>query len=154
MRSDGQGPEAPGPPALVRADVLAMALLAAEGAALLVLLWGLVASPLSFDEQWRAYYVSLGTGLWDQLDTSSAPFTAGWVGLEQAAAALAGTTEWGLRLPMALAVPATAMATYWLGRRWLRRGRGVDGHGQRGRDGRHVRRVEVHRRLEVGGRSS
>jgi len=96
-----------------------MALLAAEGAALLVLLWGLIASPLSFDEQWRAYYVSLGTGLWDQLDTSSAPFTAGWVGLEQAAAALAGTTEWGLRLPMALAVPATALATYWLGRRWL-----------------------------------
>ena len=119
-RTEGRGAEVAGTPARLRADALALALLLAQGAALLAALWGLVRSPLSFDEQWRAYYVSLGTGLWDQLHTSSAPFTAGWVGLEQAAAALLGTTEWGLRLPMALAIPATALATYRLGRRWLR----------------------------------
>jgi len=100
-------------------DALPLALLLVEGTALLLLLHGMIGSPLTFDEQWRAYYISLGTGLWGQLDTSSAPFAAGWVGLEWAAVGLLGTTEWALRLPMALAIPAMAMATYWLARRWL-----------------------------------
>jgi 4-amino-4-deoxy-L-arabinose transferase-like glycosyltransferase len=91
----------------------------AGGTALLVPLHGLIGSPLTFDEQWRAHYISLGTGLGEQLHTSSAPFAAGWVGLEWVAVALLGTTEWAVRLPMALAIPAMAMAIYWLARRWL-----------------------------------
>ena len=99
-------------------DALPLALLLIEGTALL-LLRGLIGSPRTFDEQWRAYYISLGTGRWGQLHTSSAPFAAGWIGLEWVAAALWGPTEWALRSPMAVAIPAMAMATYWLARRWL-----------------------------------
>jgi hypothetical protein len=109
-----------GSPFRTFARALPLALLLVEGTALLLLLRGLIGGPLTFDEQWRAYYISLGTGLWGQLHTSSAPFTAGWIGLEWVAAALLGATEWALRLPMAVAIPAMAMTTYWLARRWLR----------------------------------
>jgi 4-amino-4-deoxy-L-arabinose transferase-like glycosyltransferase len=108
-----------GSPSRTFPDALALMLLLLEGTALLLMLRGLIGSPLSFDEQWRAYYISLGSGLWEELHTSSAPFAAGWIGLEWAAAALLGTTEWALRLPMAVAIPGMAMATYWLARRWL-----------------------------------
>jgi hypothetical protein len=119
VRSQRRGTQQVGSPFRKFADALSVALLLVEGTALLLLFQGLIGSPLTFDEQWRAYYISLGTGLWGQLHTSSAPFTAGWIGLEWAAAALLGTTEWALRLPMAVAIPVMAMVTYWLARRWL-----------------------------------
>jgi len=98
-------------------DFAAPTLLVVLSALLLVRLWPLVTKPFWFDEQWRAYHVIL-PGLSMDLATIYAPSALGWMLVEKAAGALLGVREWALRLPMALVVPALAVATYRLTRTW------------------------------------
>ena len=79
----------------------------------------LLTIPFYSDEAWRAYDISLGAGFLNHLDTSGAPLALGWVGIENVARLVFGDTETGLRAAMFLALPALAVATYLLARRWL-----------------------------------
>jgi hypothetical protein len=79
----------------------------------------LLTMPFYSDEAWRAYDISLGAGFLTHLDTSGAPLALGWVGIENVARLVFGDTEAGLRAAMFLALPALAVATYLLARRWL-----------------------------------
>jgi 4-amino-4-deoxy-L-arabinose transferase-like glycosyltransferase len=98
-------------------DLAAPALLVILSAVLLSRLWPMVTKPFWFDEQWRAYHVVL-PGLSMELTTIYAPSALGWMLVEKAATALFGIREWALRLPMALALPALAVATHRLARVW------------------------------------
>jgi hypothetical protein len=75
--------------------------------------------PFFYDEAWRAYDITLGTGFFSHLSESGAPLALGWVAIEDASRLVLGNTEAGLRAPMFLALPVLAIATYLLARRWL-----------------------------------
>lgn len=75
--------------------------------------------PFFYDEAWRAYDISLGTGFFSHLNESGAPLALGWVAIEDASRLALGNTEAGLRGPMFLALPVLGIATYLLARKWL-----------------------------------
>lgn len=100
-------------------EVAAIAALIAVAGLIEFLLRHLLTRPFWGDEGWRAYDIALGTRFLHQLNTSGAPLAPGWLAIEDAARALFGSTESGLRLPMFLALPAVGVATYLLARRWL-----------------------------------
>jgi hypothetical protein len=75
--------------------------------------------PFFYDEAWRAYDITLGTGFFSHLSDSGAPLALGWVAIEDASRLVLGNTEAGLRAPMFLALPVLGIATYLLARKWL-----------------------------------
>lgn len=100
------------------ADAIALGLLLVAGVLVVWYLRGYLSRPLWFDEQWRAYHVTV-RGLGFELRTMYAPAALGWLLHEKAAVSLLGSHEVALRAPMALVVVALPLATYWLARRWL-----------------------------------
>lgn len=107
-------------PARIRAgDLLAVAALVVGAGVIEYFLRHLLTRPLYSDEAWRAYDIALGPGFLTRLNTSGAPLALGWVAIENVARVTLGDTEAGLRAPMFLGLPALAVATYLLARRWL-----------------------------------
>jgi hypothetical protein len=86
---------------------------------LVIVLRDLLTRPLWFNEQWRAWHLSLYRQFLAQLPNSNSPMAAGWVAVTKASALLLGNREVALRLPIALTTPALAWAGYLLARRWL-----------------------------------
>jgi hypothetical protein len=108
---------APARPRLRTSALPWAAALVLQGVAELVYLRPFLSRPLAFDEQWRAYYVSLGTGLFGELDGVPAPMTAGWVAMQNAVVALLPNNEWALRLPLVASIVGLGVATFVLARR-------------------------------------
>lgn len=100
-------------------DLLAVAGLLVEAGLIEFFLRHLLTRPFYYDEAWRAYEIALGTGFLGQLHAAVGPLALGWLGIENAARLMLGDTEAGLRAPMFLVLPALAVATYRLARRWL-----------------------------------
>jgi hypothetical protein len=100
-------------------DLLAPAALVAGAGLIEYFLRHLLTRPFYYDEAWRAYDIALGSGFLNQMHDTPGPLALGWLGIENAARLLLGDTEAGLRAPMFLALPALAVATYLLARRWL-----------------------------------
>jgi hypothetical protein len=75
--------------------------------------------PFWYNEQWRAFHLSLPRTLLHPRSDTNAPISFGVAALTRASTALLGNTELALRLPMAVSLPALAVLTYLLGRRWL-----------------------------------
>jgi hypothetical protein len=101
---------------------LALALLVLELVVLLSQVRLGLSKPFWYDEQWRAYHVSLaGPSFWRQIRQANSPIAGGWVLLEKGAALLLGNLEWALRLPMALGFALAVVFTWLVGRRLLGR---------------------------------
>lgn len=99
---------------------LAAGLLLVEAAALTARVRVGLAKPFWYDEQWRAYHVSVtGSAFWRQIRQANAPIAGGWVLLEKGAALLLGNVELALRLPMALGYALAVVLTWLVGRRLL-----------------------------------
>ncbi len=100
---------------------LAAAVVVAAGVptAMLLSLWQNLTVTFWYNEQWRAYYISLPGNWWAGLKGDGGPFTAGWFFLERAAASLFGSTELVLRLPTALFLPLGCVLLLFLARRWM-----------------------------------
>jgi hypothetical protein len=96
------------------------ALLALDGA-VTGWIWPTLTRPLWYDESWRAYQLSIGSGWFEALKTANAPLPLGWYGLERALIAAFGNTAFVLRIPEIVALPATTLITYALARWWLGR---------------------------------
>jgi hypothetical protein len=90
-----------------------------ESLAIVVYLRDFVSRPLAFDEQWRAYFISLGPDIVHRFDDIPAPMSAGWTALEWLNTRVLPNNEMVLRLPQTVALAALAVATYVLSRRWL-----------------------------------
>jgi hypothetical protein len=85
---------------------------------MLVGLWPSLTRRFWFNEVWRAYEISKGSGWWAALKTGG-PMPAGWYFLERASSYLFGSTELTLRLPTALFVPVMAVVLMLLARWWM-----------------------------------
>ena len=101
------------------ADGLAVVLLLVEVAAVLYVVRPMLLRPLWYNEQWRAWHVSLGRDFLEQLPQTDAPIAAGWAALTKLSILLLGNQELALRLPIALALPVLALVTYMTARCWL-----------------------------------
>jgi hypothetical protein len=115
----GPGHPARRPAGVRTGDLLAVAALVAGAGLIEYLLRHLLTRPFYSDEAWRAYDIALGPGFLGKLGTSGAPLALGWVAIENVARLTLGDTPAGLRAPMFLGLPALAVATYLLARRWL-----------------------------------
>ena len=93
--------------------------------ALLLSLWRNLTVTFWYNEQWRAYYISVPGNWWAALKGDGAPFPAGWYFLERAASTLFGSTELVLRIPTALFVPVGCVLLLLLARRWMPLGAAV-----------------------------
>ena len=100
---------------------LAVAILITAGlpTALLLSLWQNLTLPFWYNEQWRAYYISVSGNWWSALKGGGAPFPAGWYFLERTSASLFGSTELVLRIPTAAAVSLGCVLLMLLARRWM-----------------------------------
>jgi hypothetical protein len=100
---------------------LSVAILITAGlpTALLVTLWQNLTIPFWYNEQWRAYYISISGNWWSALKGDGAPFPAGWYFLERTSASLFGSTELVLRIPTAAAVSLGCVLLMLLARRWM-----------------------------------
>lgn len=102
-------------------DLLAAAGLVAVAGVVEFFLRHLLTRPFYYDEAWRAYDISEGWRFLTHLGTSDAPLSLGWIGIEDAARAVFGNTESGLRAPMFAVLPVLGVATYLLAKRWIGR---------------------------------
>jgi hypothetical protein len=100
---------------------LAVAILITAGlpASLLLSLWRNLTVPFWYNEQWRAYYISISGNWWSALKGDGAPFPAGWFVFERTSASLFGSTELVLRIPTATAVSLGCVLLLLLARRWM-----------------------------------
>ena len=100
---------------------LAVAILLTAGVptALLLSLWQNLTVPFWYNEQWRAYYISIGGNWWSALKGDGAPFPAGWYFLERTSASIFGNTELVLRIPTAMTVSLGCVLLMLLARRWM-----------------------------------
>ena len=87
--------------------------------ALLLSLWQNLTVAFWYNEQWRAYYISVPGNWWAALKGDGAPFPAGWYFLERATSSLFGSTELVLRIPTALFLPLGCVLLLLLARRWM-----------------------------------
>jgi hypothetical protein len=85
----------------------------------LLSLWQNLTIPFWYDEQWRAYYISISGNWWSALKGDGGPFPAGWYFLERISASLFGSTELVLRIPTAAAVSLGCVLLMLLARRWM-----------------------------------
>lgn len=102
------------------ADISALVVLVAGFIAIVAALRRAIAQPLWFDEQWRAYFISVSTDWWHRLGQSTGPMAAVWYAFERAAVAVGGNGETPLRLTnigwmLAMAVGMYALTRIWLG---------------------------------------
>jgi hypothetical protein len=100
---------------------LAVAILITAGlpTAVLLSLWRNLTIPFWYNEQWRAYYISISGNWWAALKDDGAPFPAGWYFLERTSASFFGSTELVLRIPTATAVSLGCVLLMLLARRWM-----------------------------------
>jgi len=77
-----------------------------EAALVLAQVRAKLSAPFWYDEQWRAYHLSLTRGFWQELQHVNTAVAAGWVVVERASVLVLGNAEWAWRLPQAVAVPA------------------------------------------------
>ena len=106
-----------------RSVVVAGLVTAGVPIALIFSLWGNLTMPFWFNEQWRAYYISLSGNWWVALQgrgsVPSAPFPAGWFFLERISTWLFGSTELVMRLTTAAFVPIGCVLLMLLARRYM-----------------------------------
>jgi hypothetical protein len=101
-------------------DLLASGILLIVFGLIVLHLGGFVNQPLSNDEQWRAYWSSLGFNQFlRELPGIPAPLGLGWLALEHLSIDLFGNSEWALRLPNILSIFLLALSSYFLARRLL-----------------------------------
>jgi len=81
--------------------------------------WNSLTLPFWFNEYWRAYFISEGSGWWQSLKVDGAPFPAGWYFMERFAGEVFGSTELVLRLPTAIFLPIASLLLLLLARRWM-----------------------------------
>jgi 4-amino-4-deoxy-L-arabinose transferase-like glycosyltransferase len=102
------------------ADISAVVVLLAGFIAIVAALRRAIAQPLWFDEQWRAYFISVSADWWHRLGQATGPMAALWYALERAAVAIGGNTETPLRLTnigwmLAMTIGMYALTRIWLG---------------------------------------
>ena len=106
-----------------RGLVAAVLITAGIPTVLILSLWKNLTLPFWFNEQWRAYYVSLSGNWWTALQgrsgVPSAPFPAGWFFWERISAWLFGSTELVMRLTTSVFVPLGCVLLMLLARRWM-----------------------------------
>jgi hypothetical protein len=102
-----------------RSLVTAVFVCAAVPTALILSLWQNLTQPFWYNEQWRAYYISIGGNWWSALKGDGAPFPAGWYFLERISSSLFGSTELVLRLTTAAFVPLVCVLLMLLARRYM-----------------------------------
>jgi len=99
---------------------LALGLLLTEVALVLTQVRTGFAKPFWYDEQWRAYHMSVsGSAFWQQYQQANAPIAGGWILLEKGATLLFGNVEVALRLPVVLSFALAVVFTWRVGRRLL-----------------------------------
>src|SRR6266702_464924 len=113
----GSGAAANAAPRWVGAAVVAALLV--EAAVVFLRVRARVSAPFWYDEQWRAYHLSLSAGFWRELPHVNTAVAVGWVGIERASALAFGNNEWALRLPEVLALPAIGWPTWRVARHWV-----------------------------------
>ncbi len=113
----GSGAAANAAPRWVGAAVVAALLV--EAAVVFLRVRARVSAPFWYDEQWRAYHLSLSAGFWRELRHVNTAVAVGWVGIERASALAFGNNEWALRLPEVLALPAIGWPTWRVARHWV-----------------------------------
>lgn len=104
-----------------RVDAWTAAGLALSVAVPLVVLYSLryaLHKPFWNDEQWRAYFFSIGPGWWGALHGANAPFPAGWYFLERFAREAVGNYELVLRAPTAIFLAVGCAFLFLLARRY------------------------------------
>jgi hypothetical protein len=83
-----------------------VAALLVEAAVVFMRVRARVSAPFWYDEQWRAYHLSLTKGFWRGPQHINTAVAAGWVAIERASVLAFGNNEWALRLPEVLALAA------------------------------------------------
>ena len=78
-----------------------------------------IRQPFWYDEQWRAYFVSVRHGWWAAIAKSNAPMSAGWYVSERFSMSVLGDREWVLRFSNLGWALVMAIATFALARRWM-----------------------------------
>ena len=100
-------------------DRICIGLLLVLSFTLVIVLRDMLTRPLWYNEQWRAWHLSLHRQFLEQLASTNSPMAAGWVAITKASALVLGNREVALRLPIVLTMPALAWVGYLLARRWL-----------------------------------
>src|SRR6266702_5308690 len=113
----GSGAAANAAPRWVGAAVVAALLV--EAAVVFLRVRARVSAPFWYDEQWRAYHLSLSAGFWRELRHVNTAVAVGWVGIERASALACGNNEWALRLPEVLVLAAIGWPTWRVARHWV-----------------------------------
>jgi len=98
---------------------IVVAALLVEAALVLAQVRAKLSAPFWYDEQWRAYHLSLTRGFWQELQHVNTAVAAGWVVVERASVLVLGNAEWAWRLPQAVAVPALGVLTWRVARHCL-----------------------------------
>jgi hypothetical protein len=99
--------------------VVAPAGLAAVSLGLLALVWAMATRPFFYNEQWRAWHLTLPETPWRVSEGTDAPIAFGYAAVSKLSAVLFGHGEVALRLPSLVSLPVLAVLTYVLCRRWL-----------------------------------
>src|SRR6266508_3299831 len=113
----GSGAAASAAPRWVGAAVVAALLV--EAAVVFMRVRARVSAPFWYDEQWRAYHLSLTKGFWREPQHINTAVAAGWVAIERASVLAFGNNEWALRLPEVLVLAAIGWPTWRVARRWV-----------------------------------
>src|SRR6266540_3628118 len=113
----GSGAAASAAPRWVGAAVVAALLV--EAAVVFMRVRARVSAPFWYDEQWRAYHLSLTKGFWRGPQHINTAVAAGWVGIERASVLAFGNNEWALRLPEVLVLAAIGWPTWRVARHWV-----------------------------------
>jgi hypothetical protein len=96
-----------------------VAALLVEAAVVFMRVRARVSAPFWYDEQWRAYHLSLTKGFWREPQHINTAVAAGWVGIERASVLAFGNNEWALRLPEVLVLAAIGWPTWRVARHWV-----------------------------------
>ncbi len=102
-----------------RGDLLGPLALVALAALLLLLVADLFDRPLWYNEQWRAWHLSLPDMPFRPHPRTNAPIAFGFAVLAKLSTAAFGDTAFALRLPGLVALPVLGVVTYRLARRWV-----------------------------------
>src|SRR6266536_2602026 len=113
----GSGAAASAAPRWVGAAVVAALLV--EAAVVFMRVRARVSAPFWYDEQWRAYHLSLTKGFWRGPQHINTAVAAGWVAIERASVLAFGNNEWALRLPEVLVLAAIGWPTWRVARHWV-----------------------------------
>src|SRR6266508_1468297 len=113
----GSGAAASAAPRWVGAAVVAALLV--EAAVVFMRVRARVSAPFWYDEQWRAYHLSLTKGFWREPQHINTAVAAGWVAIERASVLAFGNNEWALRLPEVLVLAAIGWPTWRVARHWV-----------------------------------